>query len=420
VPSTSDRLRESKGACARRWVWVVLGVCLALSAFRFEREVHQTMVRCCYDFPIFWEAADRYLRTHELYSDDLRRYEPAAAVYKFPPLAMAPIVVCARLGFGDQVYGLHMGVQVALYLGSVLLLLVTLECSRAWRRAALVLILALNHGPFYETLIGLQVETWILFLLVAAFLFMSRGMERGTGAALAVAAMLKVYPALMLAYLVAARRWQAASWFILVSVCLLAGTLAVFGAQETLTYFLRILPHMSAETAVDSPENAGVAKYLAYLFGLAPIASRDLARAITAIPLMISVALARRESQQTAHTACSGIGYVAFVPVMLLVLPNSWTNYQLLLLLPIAYLLCSFRKSTGMLPLALAAVAYVLMANHLEIQGAWSRLPLNATAQDVWWTLRGMCPWLVWLAIMWHVTRRTEFTTVSALNASHA
>ncbi len=241
----------------------VLGLALALSLFRFGWEVNLIGKHCCFDFEFFWDAVRNFAGGGHLYVRDLNAYTPGAAIYKFPPFFAAPLLVFARLGIDQAILTVNLWLQVGMYMATMVLLQLSLMASLLGWASIPLWIVALNHGPFFETLIGLQAETPILFLLTIAAVLFQRKRDGMAGAALGLAAALKLYPVLMLAYLIAARRWRAVTGFAAgIAVALIIGLLC-FGINENLEYFFRILPHMAGEPIVGfRSENLSIASYL--------------------------------------------------------------------------------------------------------------------------------------------------------------
>ena len=159
------------------------------------------------------------------------------------------------------------------------------------------------------------------------------------GAALAVCVMLKVYPAFLLAYLLVRRRWRALVACLGGMVLLQLLTLAVFGVHENQVFFLRILPHMLGESSVIGAENLGMGRYAQDLLGVEPATAKRFAQAVTLLLLAAALCAVERNRRRGRGRELVGPELALFVALMVFSLPNSWVNYQLLLLIPYLVLL---------------------------------------------------------------------------------
>ena len=315
---------------------------LLLSVFHFVHGVQNSRAYGFVDLPIFLAQAELYLLTGELYVDasDPEAYGPAAAVYKFPPLFAMLLLPFVRDGVGDAVYLGHWVLQIVLYAASVGLVLTLLRRQGGVVFVVVGTLLALNFEPFFETLWRLQLETPILLLLVLALLAYQTGRQPWAGAAIGVGFMLKLYPAFLLLYFAVRRGWKAIAWCLVTVALIVVASMIVIGPDENAAYFFKILPLLLDEAPRVSTENLSLARHFQVLFGLGGGWAKRLAQLVV-LPLIVATvfAVARRESRfgdrLTAATAFS-----LFIPLMLLAMPNSWVNYQLLLLLPMLDLLC--------------------------------------------------------------------------------
>jgi len=383
----------------------------AVSLGHFAFEVRAARQNCCFDFGIFWDNMRGWATSGRLYpqADTLNEFLPGSATYKFPPFYAAILASLLGLGIDDGIYVFQSVLQVVLYLAAVGLVLATLGARRT-SDVALAYALALSFGPFFETLWRLQPETWILFLLAAALFLLARGDERPAGAALGLAAMLKLYPAALLACFAIARRRRAVEGFVLASAAAALVGLAVFGTSENAVYFGHLLPFMSGETAVDGfgSEGMGLPRYLDALLGLDPVAAKRAATVLVAAAFALTggLVIAARSRDRTIRVEV--LAFAAFVPLTLELLPNAWANYQVLLLLPLLAVLLPAPTAGGPQgPLLLAATAYALCLYHQQMTDmGWPRAEGRDAFFESWQTLRGIgAPWLSWAACLWSLLR---------------
>jgi hypothetical protein len=342
---------------------------LLLSVFHFVQAAQNSRAFGFVDFPIFLAQAELYLMTGELYVDatDPEAYGPAAAVYKFPPLFAMLLLPFVRGGAGDGVYLGHWILQILLYATSVGLLLTFLRRQGGPWFLFAATILALNFEPFFETLWRLQLETPILLLLAFALLTFQLGRPTAAGAAIGVGFMLKLYPAFLLVYFAARRRWRVLAGFGVAVVLIAVASLIVIGPEENAAYFFKILPLLLDETPRLSSENVSPARHLQGLLGLGGAWAKRLGQLLV-LPLVVSsLVVVWRRQRALGGRLAGATAFALFVPLMLLAMPNSWVNYQLLLLLPILVLACHCTRS-GPDRLALTAL---LTAGYVPLLFYW-------------------------------------------------
>jgi hypothetical protein len=394
-------LAGARGACV-----LAAAILVTLSAARFVWEVKRSQDICCADFPLYWAQLHETQATGRLYpgADDLNNFLPGAPVYKFPPFYAALLLPALHAGVGDGVYALHAVVQVLLLFASVLLV-----CS-AWpaRPAAAVvaaLVLALNHGPFFETLWRLQAEGWIVALVAGALALTARGRDFGAGVLIGLAAMLKLYPALLAVYFVAARRPVGLAGVLVGAALGAAVGVLAFGVGESAVYFGRLVPFMADEIAVDgfATEGMGLPRYVEALLAADPRVAKRIASGVVLAALVATSLVTWRRAGRDGGVAWSALAFASFLPLSIQLMPNSWANYQLLLLPALLAILGAggFRGRAAVAPLCLAGAAAVLMAYHQQTHDFATWLGPHGTFFASWQTLRGACPWLVWAAGLW-------------------
>jgi hypothetical protein len=320
---------------------ILAAVLLGLSLYHFVYSCDAAIARGVVDFPIFLRHAEHFLQTGTLYvyADDLTAYQPASPVYKFPPLYAALLLPLVRNGIHDSVYYYHWGLQILLYLVAAGLAAQILRGSRPSLFFVAAGLLAWNFEPFFETLWRLQIETPLLLLLAVALWGLRRGRDGVAGVALGVAVMLKIYPAFLLAYLVVRRRWRAIAFCAATMVLVQLLMLAIFGLHENQVFFTRILPTMLGEGPVVDAENLGMGRYFQQWFALGPAAAKRLGQVVTLLLLGSALCAVERNRRAGVGREATGTELSLFIALMVFSLPNSWVNYQLLLLIPYLALL---------------------------------------------------------------------------------
>lgn len=342
-----------------RQSWLRLGAALVvvMSFARFGCSAEAVRTKGFADFPIFLNQATIFLETGHLYRsvDDLSAYGPGTAIYKYPPIYAMLLLPVAGDGAGRWVYDGHWLLQLVLYLLAAALAAWALRPPQ-WRAfAATAAVVALHFEPFFETLFGLQVDTLVLLLLVICLIALQRRREPVAGVSLALCGMLKVYPAFLVAYLIVKRSWVAIGWCAVACVVIVAACVLVVGIRENVVYFGKILPYLLQEVSSTSVENQGLGRFLQNWFGLAPTVAKRVGQLLVFPAVVISILAVKRHRTPAEEPQRAGLEFSLFIAVMLLYLPNSWANYQLLLLIPLLALLGHGFAKRRHWPLALGA-----------------------------------------------------------------
>jgi hypothetical protein len=412
---------------------VVLG-----SLARFALEAHQTAAGHFGDFRVFWQQFQDYIQGDPLYPHALERYKGGSPVYKFPPFYATVALPFARLSLAHQVPVrdvLHYHLLIQILIHGITLGVLCLATFRwilfskpsdeggglprgaAWVGVAIVLAFGLNYEPFFETLHGLQVETVLLALITASFWFRLRRQDALAGIFLGVAAMLKVYPGFLVLGFLLERRLRAVAWFAATCVVILILSTLVVGPEDTGRYFFRILPYMMqalpAVTQGNESENICLAKYIHWA-GLSLAAATGLAKAAFVGMLGWTSWVAHRHARRDPSPVGAGLRYVAFLPLMLLGLNDSWLNYQLVLLLPLAWVAGRGLVSddSGRIAAYLMLLAYLPTMTNANTNAILSKLFLPDRLYQLAMDARVLTTLLVWGALMWLLTRRTPLGTV--------
>ena len=374
------------------------------------------------DLPIFLAAAAHFRETGDLYpgAGNDGAFRPAAPVYKFPPLFATVLLPSTRDGIDRGDFARHWWAQMLLYATAVTLLLALAprRPETPWLLAAVVV--ALNFTPFFETLDRLQLETPILWLLAVALACSFRGRNGVAGAAVGIAAAFKVYPAFLLLAFLLRRRWAALPGFFAGMLLATAFSVTVLGAGVHRVWLTQVLPAMLGEQAILWTENMSPVRSLQTEFG----AGAGVARWIGVALALGLLAVTARSSWQVggarapgrpgdAGRRLDGVVVAWSVPVMLLAMPNSWANYQLLLLVPAITLpLLLPGGSARNRVAACSVVVLALVLAYAPCEGpelfryAWpcAQTPhtlglfrLSRPLHDFWVELRPLAPLAAWL-----------------------
>lgn len=154
------------------------------------------------------------------------------------PLASLPPLAAKRLWL-----------IVNLFLLGLVILLLNRMSKLGLQRVMLLTFLALD--PLVINFRYGQMHVLVLFLLTLAAWAYLRGLPATSGAALAAASALKIYPALFLFYFIRKNQWRAALGLVAGCILLAGLSLALFGWPANRTYLFEVLPRSLSGTSLD-------------------------------------------------------------------------------------------------------------------------------------------------------------------------
>jgi len=307
-----------------------------------------------YDFLAYHGAARRLLTGEAVY--DLG-YQQAGGfgLFLYPPTFL-PII----LPFGTVEPGVAAWAWLAVMVASLLaaIRLLPVPSSVRW----VVLLLAALDWPVAYTLKLGQVTPLLLLLAVVGWRAVERprssiaggrtepplpgsaltvpasGIALGVSAALGVA--IKLQPALLLAWAVAARRWRAVAAGLAVLLAVAAIATLVAGPGAWLDY-VRLIRQITDPVTTEHNVTPGwVARGLGLSVeaaGMVQLTATAAALAALAISIVVCLPAA---------------SYLVAVAVSQLISPVLWDHYAMLLLLPVAWLLARGARWATLIPLA--------------------------------------------------------------------
>jgi alpha-1,2-mannosyltransferase len=162
----------------------------------------------------------------------------------------------------------------------------------------------------------------LLGLLTVAWLGIRRGDsggERNAGIAIGIAAVIKVFPGLIVLWFLLIGRPRAAAWAVLAGIAVVAVTLPITGLGPWLDYPTALLNLSYTPQAIDA---------LAPTAWLAPYLGFTLARAlVTGVGVVLLVSTARRGSLPVSFSLA--------ILLSVLVTPALYTSYLAVLVLPL-------------------------------------------------------------------------------------
>jgi alpha-1,2-mannosyltransferase len=322
----------------------VLAILLLVRAGEFL--AYSGQIQWGYDFSAYWRAGERVLAGEPVYAafQVAGTYSPQQQyLYVYPPFLAVALAPFTAIG-GD-----YRAVNWAwAAIGATLVVLVVAVVGRrepvaSGRRLALLAGFAIAFAPVTGELIIGNVHLLILALLAGAWLGIRRGSRRGdllAGALVGVAALIKVFPALLLVWFVVTGRTRAAAAALVTMLALFVATLPFIGLGPWLDYPVVLLNLGPPGDLTD---------VLAPTVWLGAVLPETLARiVVTTAGLVAAWWVASRRSEP--------VGFAVTAALSILIAPALYQHYLAVLVLP---LLLAIRHAP---PLAWVVVAYLLMS----------------------------------------------------------
>lgn len=341
---------------------LILLVALAL-VFRILQFVALTReIQWGYDFSAYWSAAGHLLAGEPLYSAAQLAgpYAPQVQyLYLYPPPVAVAVAPLAALFPTDY----RAAAWVWTAVGAIVLAWSVLALARSERLAERFPVLegrgrwllvagAFAFPPVVGELVMGNVHLLLLGLLTVAWLGIRRDTGNGdlvAGAAVGVAAVIKVFPGLLLLWFLLTRRYRAAAGVAIGAGAFIAVTLPFTGIQPWLQ-FPTVLANLSAPA--DTTDTLAPTVWLAPYVGF--LGARIVVTA-AAVMLLVAMSIAARSDLPSARPSIVARSFGAAVVLSVLVAPALYHHYLALLVLP-------FLLALGAgVPLRWLALAYFLM-----------------------------------------------------------
>lgn len=313
-----------------------------------------------FDWPIFVDAATKFIKSGILYYADMERYAPNAEIYKFPPLFASILVVLLRVGIDPETLRIGIGsLQLLMYFVSIWLGLRISKTPPSFFLYISVFLFIATFEPFINNFIGLQMEAFILFLLCLMLWALVGQRIFLAGFLLGLAVALKLYPLFLVSIILCIdKRIDFLKGLVFGLLSALVFTTLVIGVDQSWLYFSQIAPTLAKEALDTNLRNVSINNAV-FQLGLLQRYSH-----YAGIILMAGAVAAILRSIKHDYDHKDVIAaFCLLVAVLVLGIKNSWGNYQLLLALPIIILLVeTFRdKKTNYLSLALIYFACALI-----------------------------------------------------------
>jgi hypothetical protein len=309
--------------------------------------VFTTQIQWGYDFSAYWQAARHLLDGLAIYAPDQLAgpYAPQRQfLYLYPPPLAAVVIPLAAL-FGDPRVANWAWAAIG---AAILVATVMLVGRRHGLPVRWLVVGAIIFPPVIGELVLGNAHLLLLGLLAAAWLGGASGSrswrgEAVAGVAVGAAALVKVFPGILVLWFLLTRRWRAAAWSIAGIVAITLATLPFTGLQPWRDY-PTVLLNLSAPS--DTHDT------LAPTVWLAPALGFTIARVVVTgagLALLGWAAVTRRAGARlsasapgaapaprlvSAHGADEALSFGIAVAVSILVAPALYHHYLAVLVLP--------------------------------------------------------------------------------------
>lgn len=352
-------------------IWLTL-----FSVYVFTKTIHERLYdfsqSTIVDIDIYWKAAKRYTETGLLYErfHNLKQgYAPSEPVYKFPPAYQLTLLPWLD-NDANRFFLKQRWLQITAYLAACLILVMMLSADSRMKLVyiclAVILVMMARHLP--DTFQNTTPECFILLLLVIAW---SQIHKRPTlsGATLAVATCFKIYPVFFLLYPVIARNYRMLAGFVAGIAITTIVSVAVTNLDEHIFYLKEILPILLAERPMAYSQNLtleSLALNLHLIENMSGVMSQIVKWSTLAILIGIGI------NTDFTNQKSTGIYFGLLCCGVLMFLSNYWLQYQLILLIPMLYLLRSCIDTRNGMIVILSSCSMILFI----IDRDWANLVL--------------------------------------------
>lgn len=269
----------------------------------------------------------------------------------YPPLIYLLFIPFTWLSL-QSAYLLWSFFSIAVYLLLLLCVIRTLKLQMAFHGLVLLVGILLTWFPFHVHISLGQVSIFLTFCMVSGWVFLRRGQEVWCGLLWGLACALKLFPGLLLFYLLLRKRWRGA---LAMSVATIAGVLVPLIAlpEIPITYFLDAISKNSSYY-IPYPINVSLHGVVSRLFldnhWLQPIVSSPALVLVLRVGLSLAMGvwLGWQLLRLPSNVRDDGFAFAYTCIAMILLSPISWTHIFPLLFLPLGLLLRAFLDSPVM------------------------------------------------------------------------
>ena len=234
-------------------------------------------------------------------------------------------------------YWTWIGLNVAA-LAVALYLLLAIARPLDRRRASLFLALTLIYPPLYQEFYYGETQCLILLLAVLMMVCAEHGLDVAAGLLLALAGMLKVFPFVLVGYLVCRRQWRSLAWTAVGVV--LIDLVTIWRVGLVAWSFTEAIPFLTNRFWLSDPDNISINAVVSRIFwppGDLPLSpAADAMRRVVIALAELGVfavtmrATVRRETESERRWQTFSLWTVA----MIVLSPTAFPNYLIVVVVP--------------------------------------------------------------------------------------
>lgn len=316
------------------------------------------------DFPVYYTSGWVLRHGANPYTTDLRVLSVAAGIPMVlshatdPPTFLMLVAPLTRYSV-HTCYWIWQGINLAAFVvGIWLLLSPRFSGLPKWTAVALAGF-ALMFPPAGNCLVIAQNKVMVLCLLAAMWRFLERDRAMGAGMCLALASMLRVFPALVFFYLLIQRRWKAAIWTCVFGIVIAAITLYGVGLDVMLS-FRQGISTLTIPGFIDQASNISLNGILSRILWSADFSDFSRHLVTAAADLVVFAIVARASFRNDQDGRIFALWPIAAV----LISPTAWFHYMVLALIPIAFVFSSWNnhKLADSTPIKWEVIGYLATA----------------------------------------------------------
>jgi alpha-1,2-mannosyltransferase len=277
---------------------------------------------------------------------------PPTFILCFEPLTLAR---------PQTAYWIWTGLNALALLAAVLILL-----SELWidgRMFVIFAALAIVYEPLSENFIWSQAQIVLLLLLALNLRWMRSGNDVAAGFGLALAGLLKVFPLLLLFYLVLIKRLRAVVWTLMWIAA--GGTLTLlFVGWKALEFFLKGPTIVENHWVTGISVNASISKIFVAAIGQPLPPAAEVARiAIIVLTVVAILAIGVHATLASVRLGRGDLAYGLWIVLAVFLFPITWIHHMVLLLIPLAQILtATWHGRATLSTTALGIASYIAVA----------------------------------------------------------
>lgn len=322
------------------------------------------------DFNVWMIAARHWRATGSLYDVPAIAADVFGYIYKYPPFYGMLFIPLA--GFADiTVLHIYRYIDIGLLVVTALIWRSIIP-TRSWWWWIPTLIICANLNPVLETLRYGQIDIVIALVCSICYWCLFHDRDDAAGWLIALMTTMKLYPMVLLGYLILRRRWRGLRGFAIGMVVFNSIGVAVVGWPDYVTFVREVMPIIGGTTAYVENQTiyAFVARLVAPSYPLAPFHDGHW----TAVASVLALALIALSALVTlrdvsAKSSLAALQYGLFVMVMALAIPVAWVGYQVplyLIWLMVVWYALTHQLSIARMSILAASFAVIGFGNFLS------------------------------------------------------